>query len=432
MNPEPNDFPVSLSNTFALFCASTLFRNISEACWRCSRTEQMRPSSSYELKVIIAIFREAMAFPLSVLESRTSFTTYSPAKEERISTIVPQLVEDMEDGEGESPVVGQGMPLLIVEGFGLGVGTTSNGLTPALPISTEPNGIPIRGAPPGEVGDVAADDEALLLELVPHVPAVAAPPGNVPVPAPSPPPSKFVPEPDVPNDGLPMAKHVVPFPVIPIVPSPVAPMGIPLSPGDVSSVAPMVNEGVTFDRMGELTGAKYPLLAYLYFLQDMDRFMPVQPTTFDRAFRGLGIELVTLRNCSWENYQRFNAALGEVRTALASIDGLSNVRLIDAHSFCWLLERLDDDGDRGANAGRKDAGRIVGGREKSIIAMRFSVENTVKNCYGQIIQRTVKNKELRMTSAELEKLLAFLLDLQGNRCALTGIPFHFHAPASLA
>jgi hypothetical protein len=31
-----------------------------------------------------------------------------------------------------------------------------------------------------------------------------------------------------------------------------------------------------------------------------------------------------------------------------------------------------------------------------------------------------------MTSAELEKLLAFLLDLQGNRCALTGIPFHIH------
>jgi hypothetical protein len=160
----------------------------------------------------------------------------------------------------------------------------------------------------------------------------------------------------------------------------------------------------------------------------MIRFMPIPPTTFDRAFRGLGIELVTLRNCSWENYQCFNAALGEVRKALASIDGLSNVRLIDAHSFCWLLERLDDDGDQGANAGRKDAGRIVGGRERSIIEMRISVENAVKNSYGQIIQRTVKNKELRMTSAELEKLLAFLLDLQGNRCALTGIPFHIHGP----
>jgi hypothetical protein len=147
---------------------------------------------------------------------------------------VQQPVEDMGDEEEENPVVEHGMPLPIVEGFGLGVGTTSNGLTPALPISTEPNGIPVRAAPPGEVGDVAADDEALLLELVPHVPEVAAPPGNVPVPTPSPPPSKFVPEPDIPDDGLPMTKHVVPFPVIPIVPA-----GTPLSPGDASSVAPM-------------------------------------------------------------------------------------------------------------------------------------------------------------------------------------------------
>jgi hypothetical protein len=143
-----------------------------------------------------------------------------------------QPVEDMEDEEGENPLVEHGIPLPIVEGFGLGVGTTTNGLTPALPISTEPNGSPVRAAPPGEVGDVAADDEALLLELVPHVPEVAAPPGNVPVPAPSPPPSKFVLEPDIPNGGLPMAKHVVPFPVI-------APTGTPLSPGDASSVAPM-------------------------------------------------------------------------------------------------------------------------------------------------------------------------------------------------
>jgi hypothetical protein len=48
--------------------------------------------------------------------------------------------------------------------------------------------------------------------------------------------------------------------------------------------------------------------------------------------------------------------------------------------------------------------------------------------YSQIVERTVKNKELRMTSAELEKLIASLLDIQGNRCALTGIPFNFLGP----
>ena len=75
----------------------------------------------------------------------------------------------------------------------------------------------------------------------------------------------------------------------------------------------------TFDRLSELTGAKYPLLAYLHFLKNMDRFMPIQPTTFDRAFRDLGIDLVTVRNCSWENYQRFNTALRGVQGALEEI-----------------------------------------------------------------------------------------------------------------
>ena len=186
------------------------------------------------------------------------------------------------------------------------------------------------------------------------------------------------------------------------------------------------DEGAIFDHLSELTGAKYPLLAYLYFLKDMDRFMPIQPTTFDRAFRDLWIDLVTVRNCSWENFQRFNTALGEVRRALAAMDGLTNVRLIDAHSFCWMLERLPKDEDDTKE--RKDDGRVIGGRERSIIEMRYSVENTVRNANGQLVERTVKNKELRMTPAELEKLLGSLLDLQSNRCALTGIPFHFAGP----
>ena len=154
--------------------------------------------------------------------------------------------------------------------------------------------------------------------------------------------------------------------------------------------------------------------------------MPIQPTTFDRAFRDLGIDLVTVRNCSWENYQRFNTALRGVQGALEEKGGLTKIRLIDAHSFCWMLARqLRDDGIKKDG---KDPGRVLGGRETSIIEMRHSVEHTVRNAYGQLEQRTVKNKELRMTSTELEKLLGSLLDLQGDRCALTGIRFHFAGP----
>ncbi len=190
-------------------------------------------------------------------------------------------------------------------------------------------------------------------------------------------------------------------------------------------------EGATFENLRDLTGGKYPLLAYFYFLKDMDRFMPIQPTGFDRAFRALGIDFSTLRQCSWENYSTFNDTLEALRPLIAEAASLNNVRLIDAHSFCWIfstLLKLEAEGSITKAAGSKEEGRILGGREKSIIAMRLSVENTVKNANGQIVQRVLKNKELRMTSAELEKLIASLLDLQDNRCALTGIPFQFLGP----
>ncbi|MDX8520970.1 hypothetical protein [Mesorhizobium dulcispinae] len=191
------------------------------------------------------------------------------------------------------------------------------------------------------------------------------------------------------------------------------------------------DEGATFDRLSELTGGKYPLLAYFYFLKDMDRFMPIQPTGFDRAFRAAGIDLSTLRQCSWENYSTYNQTLAELRSLIETAAGLKSARLVDAHSFCWVfatLLKMEAEGSIARAAGGRDQVRYLGGREKSIIAMRMSVENTVKNANGQIVQRILKNKELRMTTAELEKLIASLLDLQDNRCALTGIPFQFLGP----
>ena len=54
----------------------------------------------------------------------------------------------------------------------LTIGTAAAELTPRLPISVDPNGIPVRAAPPGVMGvvDVGADDDAMLLEPEPHMP----------------------------------------------------------------------------------------------------------------------------------------------------------------------------------------------------------------------------------------------------------------------
>jgi hypothetical protein len=69
----------------------------------------------------------------------------------------------------------------IVDGEMLGVGTTNRGLTPLLPISTDPNGIPDRET--ALCDNKGADAADVLLEAAPHVARV------VPVPIVAPPPS---------------------------------------------------------------------------------------------------------------------------------------------------------------------------------------------------------------------------------------------------
>lgn len=181
-----------------------------------------------------------------------------------------------------------------------------------------------------------------------------------------------------------------------------------------------------FEALADATQRKYPLVAYLFFLKDIDRYMPIQPTGFDRVFRQMGVELRTLRNCSWQNYSEFNGLLGDLRSEISRISGLKNVRLIDAHSFLWvygtLLKELAEgtlDGGSGAD------GFLLGAQEKSIIEIKHSVLDTVSKSNGQVAERKVKNKELHMSDAELEKRIRKLLEIQEGRCAITGLPFQF-------
>lgn len=191
------------------------------------------------------------------------------------------------------------------------------------------------------------------------------------------------------------------------------------------------DEGATFDRLRELTGGKYPLLAYLYFLKDMGRFMPIQPTGFDRAFRALGIDFSTLRQCSWENYLTYNQTLAALRAPIETSTDLKNVRLVDAHSFCWIFSTLlkqELEGSVSTIAARTSDGRVVGGWERSIIEMRTSILNTVRNSNGQIVERVVKDKQLLIDPAKLDELIRSRLELQQRRCNLSGLILHAHGP----
>ncbi len=186
------------------------------------------------------------------------------------------------------------------------------------------------------------------------------------------------------------------------------------------------DEGDLFDELSEAIGAKYPLMAYLFFLKDMDRFMPIQPTGFDRVFGEIGLEFRTLRNCTWENYSQFNRILNALRKPIAIHAKLDHVRLIDAHSLLWLFSTLlskEANGD--LTRGEKAGARYAGAKEKSIADIKYSVGKTVFNSNGQVVPTTVKNKELQMSDAELDKLIRDLLAIQEDRCAITGLPFQF-------
>jgi hypothetical protein len=58
----------------------------------------------------------------------------------------------------------------------LTIGTGAAVLTPRLPISIDPNGMPVRAPPPGVVGDVdvGVDDETTPLDPAPHIPDAPA------------------------------------------------------------------------------------------------------------------------------------------------------------------------------------------------------------------------------------------------------------------
>ena len=85
-------------------------------------------------------------------------------------------------------------------------------------------------------------------------------------------------------------------------------------------------------------GKKYPLLAYLFFLKDCSRYVPVEPQAFDYVFPLFGAEFKTAGQCSWKNYSEFIGLISELRDMLA--ENLDEVTLLDAHSFAWMVRDL--------------------------------------------------------------------------------------------
>jgi hypothetical protein len=104
----------------------------------------------------------------------------------------------------------------------------------------------------------------------------------------------------------------------------------------------------SFNRLVAVIGKKYPLLAYLFFLKDRSKYLPIAPMTFDRAFELLGVDFRAANKCSFENYKTYLSVISAVKQELQG-ELQTDVSLLDAHSFTWMLARQMEREGRLAN-----------------------------------------------------------------------------------
>ena len=103
---------------------------------------------------------------------------------------------------------------------------------------------------------------------------------------------------------------------------------------------PQNEECMAFVNAIDVFGAKYDTIAFLFFIKDDTRFLPISPNNFDKSFASLGIDYTTAYRCSWENYQGFIAIIREIRAVMEDLLPMqATPRLIDAHSFLWVIQQ---------------------------------------------------------------------------------------------
>ncbi|WP_377828794.1 hypothetical protein ACFKHW_37635 [Bradyrhizobium lupini] len=181
-----------------------------------------------------------------------------------------------------------------------------------------------------------------------------------------------------------------------------------------------------FERLLALAGNGYPLAAYIFFLIDIDRFAPIAPRTFDEAFRRLGIPLVTSGSCSWKNYSEFNAAIEAVRALLIRKPGLADAQHIDAHSFLWMMVRMEEElPTEGKSSG---AVRYASARTRSIYEMAMNAAAAAAQS-GKEVQQTYKEKQMHYQQQELMGVIEDLINKQAGLCALTQLPLQWKGEA---
>ncbi len=94
-----------------------------------------------------------------------------------------------------------------------------------------------------------------------------------------------------------------------------------------------IKDEIAFGNFVEI-GFSYQLIAYLFFIKNHQKYMPISQEKFDEIFSSINIDFKTSQNCSWKNYLEYNEIIKLFRKQLAQ--RFKTASLLDAHSFLWI------------------------------------------------------------------------------------------------
>ena len=101
------------------------------------------------------------------------------------------------------------------------------------------------------------------------------------------------------------------------------------------------DDAAAFEKIVELFGARYDLVAGLFFMKDMNKYLPARSSEFDKRFKLLGIHFYMSNKCSWDNYNRYLKIVDKIRIELQK-HYKTEFDLIDAHTFLWMILHADN------------------------------------------------------------------------------------------
>ncbi len=96
-------------------------------------------------------------------------------------------------------------------------------------------------------------------------------------------------------------------------------------------------ERTAFEDAKAYFGGHYDTIAYLFFIKDPSRFLPISTGHFEKSLRLIGCDYKLSGQCGWDNYIGFIDIIKQVQEEMIRMMPDVEIRLIDAYSFLWVI-----------------------------------------------------------------------------------------------